>query len=167
MTIAEVHEKATKFQRRVRVRNWIEYVAAVFVVVAFGSYVFTLPNLLGRVGAALVVAGVLVVVWQLHRRGSARAAPPASVGSLALHRAELVRQRDALESVPLWYLSPMTPGLLLMIIAKPLSGETTWSQAAIALAICTAVFGFVWWLNARGARVIQAAIDELDQRGAG
>ena len=72
-----------------------------------------------------------------------------------------------MESVPLWYLGPMTPGLLLMIIAKPLSGETTWSQAAIALTICTAVFGFVWWLNTQGARRIQAAIDELDQRRAG
>lgn len=166
MTIAEVHEKATTFQRRVRVRNWIEYVAAVFVVSSFGRYAFTMPDLLGRLGAALVVAGVLVIVWQLHRRGSARPVPDASAGSAALHRAELVRQREALKSVPLWYLAPMTPGLVLMLLAKPLSGQTSWGEASIAFAICGAVFGFVWWLNGQGARRIQAAIDELDKRGA-
>src|SRR5690606_36799070 len=93
MTLADIHSKAGRFQRRVRRRNLTEYVASALVVCAFGFQAFTLPSPYERVGSLLVVIGVVYMVWQLRRRAAA-AVVPSEPGSVAdFHRRELVRQR--------------------------------------------------------------------------
>jgi hypothetical protein len=164
-----VRAGADRFYRLVQRRNRIEYVAASFVILCFTAYVFLLPSPVARIGAALVVLGTLVMVWQLHRR-TAPSAPPAAEAALPLivhQRAQLVRQRDALAKVGRWYLLPFLPGLALMVLAPAVERgpEALRSFSAgelMSIFILALVFLGIWWLNRRAAARLQKAIDELD-----
>jgi hypothetical protein len=167
--IEEVRRSAGAFYRLIRRRNAIEYAAAVLVVLVFTAYALLLPSHTARLGAAIVVAGTLVMAWQLRRRASALPPPEADgVRPVLVHqRAQLVRQRDALAGVLLWYLLPLMPGLAVMIFAPALDRGAGGLRAFgwggwLSVATMIALFAFVWWLNRRAAIGLQKRIDELD-----
>jgi len=167
--ITKLRADADRFYRQVRRRNLIEYAASVLVVACFTVIAFRAPLAVTRLGAALVVLGTLVLVWQLRRRASAVAPPAAdSARPVLVHqRAQLVRQRDALASVGLWYLLPLVPGMGLMMFAPVFEHgpgvllTMRWADIA-SMAFIFAVFGGVWWTNLRVADKLQKAIDEID-----
>lgn len=170
--------KLDKFERRVFWRNAREYAAGVFVIAGFGYFGWKLSGLLVRVGAGLIIAGTLFVMYELHRRGSVRTAP-ADLGlstCIDFHRRSLERQRDALRAVWTWYLLPFVPGLVVFEIGSAMS---QWAAHPSGLAqlvtrflisggIVAAVFFGVWKLNQWGAAKLQKRIDELTalERGA-
>lgn len=171
MSIEQIRARATKFQRRVRLRNLIEYLAVPLVVAGYARIAWQAAEPMTQVGAAMVMLGALVIAWQLNRRAGARRTPAASAAALTeFHRAELIRQRDALSSVWLWYVGPVTPGLAVILASWwlhpsiPPGHDLAWvrTQWLIMLGVVAAVFATVLWLNTRGARRLQRQIEELD-----
>jgi Flp pilus assembly protein TadB len=166
MPLEEIRTRAAKFHSQIRWRNLREYVASAFVVAIFGFYIWLFPAPLMRIGSALIIAGALYTAWQLRKR-SAAAPPPAEASAITwtdYHRHELERQRDALSSIWKWYLGPFVPGVVVFLAgeAMPLRHAARGIViVVIAVAICIAVFGGVWALNAWGARRLQRKIDEL------
>lgn len=166
--LEELHAQAARLHRTVQRRNLVEYIASAIVIAAFGGYVFMLPGLLFKAGSVLVILGTLFVVWQIGRRASAESPPlDAPVADLlAFYRRELVRQRDALKSVAVWYLAPFVPGLALFVLGfafeAPL-GRLAVPVAGVMAAICAAVFAGVWWLNIWAARRLQKRINALKE----
>ena len=167
-SLDEVRAGSDLFRRKIVRRNLVEYAASALVVVVFTIYVFVIPHPITRIGAALVVVGTLVVVWQLHRRASPL--PPEAAGGMSVYgflRAQLVRQRDALASVFWWYLAPLIPGLGLMMFGRSIEGISQAGARALvgvslgALFVFAVFFG-IWWLNQRGARFLQRMIEEID-----
>ena len=166
---------ADRFYRHLRRRNAIEYAASILVVVFFSVLAFAAPFPVVRIGAVLIVVATVFVAWQIGRRASA-VAPPFVESALPLlvhQRAQLVRQRDALASVGLWYLLPFAPGMALIMFAPAFEHgpavllSMRWKDIA-SMAFIFAVFGGVWWLNLFVARKLQKAIDEIDAlRGEG
>jgi hypothetical protein len=114
----EMRLKARKFQSSVRVRNFIEYVAFVIVVLGFGSFVVSSTTWQGKATAILMILCAGVAVWNLHRRGKAIATPAgASANALIdFQRAELTRQRDLLLTTWRWYFLPFLPGIVAFMI---------------------------------------------------
>lgn len=171
MALADIRALAGKTQSRIRIRNMVEYVACVFVVAAFGAQAWHPPNPMYRWGALLVIPGALVICWQLYVRGGARRPPDASAASLMdFHRTELVRQREMFRSAWLWYLGPMTPGMVVMLTSfflYPAGHAARISHAQVVGATTTAIIcALVWlvvFLNHRlAAWRIQKKIDDLD-----
>jgi hypothetical protein len=165
----DLRKGADLFYRRIRRRNRVEYSAAALVVLCFGAYCVLLPSLIARIGSLLVVLGTLFATWQLDRRASAIAVPPAEAALplVAHQRAQLVRQRDALASVGRWYLLPLVPGLAVMMIGPTIAG----GPAALlnmgrgqifGILAAFLVFGGVWWLNRRAAKMLGKAIADID-----
>ncbi len=168
----EIRARALAFDRKVRHRNRTEYVAAAVVVAAF-TWFATWPKPatpLWPIANLMIVAGTLLVAWNLHRIARA-AAPPtgASAGSLIdFQRAQYVRQRDALNSVWLWYIAPIVPGMILWYGAiwttrpshLPEVGWTIVVMLAVSLTIT--VFAGIAILNRIVARRLQRMIDDLD-----
>jgi len=174
ISLDHLRRKSQKLQKRVLWRNVREYVAAGVVVVAFAYYIWLFPFLLLRVGCILVIAGTLFVVYNLHRRGSARIMPAefASRSCIEFHREELLRQRDLLRSVWTWYLLPFVPGMAVFLL-----GLYLWTMQlpnasahqgriaalyALITAGCALVFIGVGKLNSWAARKIQREIDALN-----
>lgn len=167
--IDELRRASRRFDRRIRFRNLTEYVAAAFVFLLFGAFAIfmPLPLPLMRIGAGLVALGALVLAWQLHRRASPLPEPGA-MPVLAYHRAQLVRQRDALASVRLWYLAPLVPGTLLMMLAPAIEVgprlllRLGWDEA-LALMFPIVIFILIDCMNRRAAGKLQDIIDDLDR----
>lgn len=171
MTTAEIRLKAGAFQAKIRTRNRMEYVASALVIGVFAWMAWLVPPVLAKAGAVLVILGTVYVVWQLHRRG--RAAPEAGIdraASLAaFHRAELMRQREALSTVWRWYLLPFVPGIALFLAGVSFAADNPAPEAVklvsfgFSASICAAVFGGVWWLNAKAVKVLDAEIEALGE----
>jgi drug/metabolite transporter (DMT)-like permease len=162
MPLEEVHARARKLRRRVRFRNLREYAAAAVAMVVFGLSTRSVPNPVMRIGAGLMIAGMLYVVYQLHKRGSSR---EITGDCLEYYRRELERQRDAVSSVWRWYLGPMIPGLLVIALGslhKSRSTGHTWF-VLVYLAVCGPAFYGIGKLNQRAGRRLQRQIDELDR----
>jgi len=168
----EMRAKAQKFERRIRRRNFIEYGAILFVVAVFSWYA-TWPKPatpLWPIANILIVLGALYVAFNLRRLARAASAPPvASVtGLIDFHRAELIRQRNALVTVWRWYLLPVVPGFVLWFVAQwvgaPPGAQATVAAGMIMLVlICIAVFAGIILLNFLGAARLQRMIEDLDR----
>ena len=165
MSLDEIRKKAEKFQRRVRWRNIREYLGAVLVVAIFGSFFWRYDSMLPCIGSALVIAGTLYMMYQLHKRGSAKIVPAdlASRTCLDFHRRELERQRDLLRDVWRWYLLPFVPGMVVFVVGLAIQHPAgRWATAGVGLAFCAIVFFLIGQLNRWAARKLQRQIDGLN-----
>lgn len=166
--IAELRERADRFRHKIHRRNLLEYSAGALVIVGFGAIAWLVPIVMLRIGAALIIGGTFVVLWQLHRR-TAPLTPPENGGQLPVleyHLNELVRQRDALESIFTWYLLPIIPGLAVIMAipfvdpAWPMGDDSILDTASRPL-FAVAVLGAGYVINKIAAYKLQGQIDEI------
>ncbi len=161
-----IRRSSAEFEARIRRRNLREYIAAGFVLVIFGANLATTHIAGARVGYAFIMAGTLYVVYQLHKRGSAKRAPADAnfAAYVDFHRRELERQRDLLRHIWSWYLGPLIPGMLVLMLNAGIASPRL--PALIYSALVGGVFLVVARLNHKGARKLQRKIDELNRIGA-
>ena len=169
MSLADIRSHSRRFQSRVRTRNYTEYAAAALVIVLFGWVGFLVPDLVVKAGAFLTALGAAYVAFALHAKASAQGVQPdGNEPLMAFHRRELVRQREALATVPRWYLAPFVPGILVFVGGVSFSPDTGLpllariAQFGFSLAIVGAIFAGIAWLNARAVKQLDAEIAALD-----
>jgi hypothetical protein len=172
MTAADLTAGAAGFEGKVRRRNLIEYAAGAVVILFFGAgALFGHFGWMMRSGMGLGVLGVAFILWQLHRRGRPGQTPAGGSAEslLIFQRTELARQRDALKSVPLWYLAPVVPSFVMTMLGRwlqdPVRGRGVQEDHAMILTgavIALLLFVIVWLLNALGAAKLDRAIDRID-----
>ena len=164
MSIEQLRNRAAKFQRSVRLRDMVEYVACVLVVIAFGAYIWIFPNYLSKIGSAVMVAATVFVAFQLRKHAVGRNLPPknSTVSLAEFHKMELMRRRDLLKKSWKLLVGPLMPGMLLFLAgianehpeaelpALMFSGFVVVMGLAISL-------GNMWY-----ARRLQRDIDVLD-----
>lgn len=167
--IETLRARSDQFRKTIARRNRWEYIAGAFVIAAFSITAIIVPLTGMRIGAALVVAGAMYVMWQLHRKGSnlAEEELAGQVPILVHQRAALVRQRDAIRSVLSWYIGPFLPGIVLFFAAPiladpPAVGSAAFYTVVRSGVIVIGILAAVFWLNRRGARALQEQIDEID-----
>ena len=180
LSMEEVHGKVSTFERKIRIRNGIEYAAAVVVLFGFCYQMFEGENVYIKAGALLVMLAALFVVYFLHTRGSATDMPEelGRAASLDFYRASLVRQKDLLQSVWKWYLLPFVPGVAVMLFGAAVrdgailnqpspigdrGAATSVASILIFAGIIAAFFFFIAALNKRKARKLQAELDALKE----
>jgi hypothetical protein len=168
MTLAAIHEKARTFQATIKRRNAREYFGCVIVILGMLPAVLHRESWMMQAGGALIMLAVLFVGWQLHRRASAEKIPDMGEPLIDAYRAQLIRQRDALRSVGVWYLAPFIPGMALLLLGRWFQSHvagrslrTDHFAIACGAAFVVLVFLGVWLLNRRGAKRLQRRIDEL------
>jgi small-conductance mechanosensitive channel len=166
ISVDELRRKASAFQKRIRRRNIREYAAAVLVIVAFSWFFVVSHELVPRISFALIVLSTFWVVYNLHRRGSVKAAP-ADMGranSIQFFRGELERQRDLLNRIWSWYLGPFIPGMAILIafnIVKNPRGKRLFTEVYAVFVVL--IFWGVGYMNKRGARRLDRQIEELKE----
>lgn len=171
MTI--VQKRLRQFHRMILTRNLVESAAALLVAVFFVLFAFHDSNFLQRLGDIVVAAAALWIVFYLFRFGKGPTTADFNQ-SLADFTQTLSAQYDhqirLLKSVKYWYLLPLYAGLLIAT-AGGIANRAGWSSLSLrhalgsqlpalifgleslsrsdfgALALITAFFGLVWWLN--------------------
>lgn len=165
MSAEILRKRSAKIERIVKWRNIREYGASLIVAGLLGYSFIRTDDVLFRVTFGLLIAGLIWMVVQLHRKGSAKKMPTNidTLTSLRIYRTELERQRDAVRSVWSWYLAPLVPGLLLYTIgyAIRVPRPGTWAKLVLLDAAIGVMFYVVLRINARAARCLQRMIDDL------
>jgi hypothetical protein len=172
MTLADIHARAERFQSRIRMRNWIEYAGAALVIAGFTWAAFTVADIIVRAACVLIILGALYVAWKLATVARASAKTDETMSWADFHRAELARQRDALNGIWRWYLGPLVPGWTVYWIGVGLPPPTNalWGNvgvAALGFAVGIAMFFAIAAVNKRAAKKLQAKIDALDRMRGG
>src|SRR5690348_2998954 len=96
MSIDEIRRRASRFEKKIMWRNVREYAVAGMASSLFVWFIIQTNKPLFRLACCLMIAGLVYMSYQLHRRASARSLPAdlGAVNALQFHRAELERQRD-------------------------------------------------------------------------
>ncbi len=162
--------RASKFELKVRIRNAIEYGAGAFVFVLFSAAAIgavVKDEMFIALSMAMIVAGIIVTLWGVRMRASNLERRPEDPCVAHLRR-QYQRQFEALNSVPLWYIGPMVPGIAVFLFAVTyrVAQVADWSIAIGGImgpaAIVFGIFGFVILLNWIVARSIKRKIDAID-----
>lgn len=169
-TEQQLRQRARTMQRRIALRNLLEYAAGAVVIACFAYFIIAYRYPLMQIGSALIILATLVVLHQLHRRGSSRPLPgaDAAIASRDFHRAELLRQRDALRTVALWYVGPFVPGVVVFRwgVETQMAGIGPFAHGLLANALIAAVLLAIIGYNWRMAGKLQREIDLLDRAAA-
>ena len=148
-----VEKKMQKFDRMIAIRNRVECIAAAAVAIFFTWTAFHAPNIVMKAGCLVVAGGGVWIIYYMLRHGTVKATVDPSE-NLANYTQALVGRYDhqigLLKSVKYWYLLPIYIGLLIMSVGVAMqtarAGVPVWVDL-IAPALCTMVFGVIWWLN--------------------
>lgn len=163
MSLDAIHAGARKFQSLIFWRNVREYAAGILVMVMFGWFAVTAANPIVQAGAVLTVLGAAFVTVYLYLHGrSDRAGARMAEGCVDFHRTALIRQRDLLRSVWLWYLLPFVPGMAVFMwgVEQSQGSFQPW-RMAVKIGLLMVVFAGVGLLNMWGARRLQKEIARL------
>ena len=164
MPLEEIHRRARQFEKRIQNRNLREYLGGAFALAIFTFDIFKFPTPVARTGCVLIIAGTLYVMFQIYKRAAPGRLPADSAltASLEFHRRELVRQRDLLRSVWLWYIAPIVPGLVVFVagIMPRNAAGSLWN--AVPLLLMLLILGLILWANHRAAERLDRKIAEID-----
>ena len=170
VSLDELQQEAKKFQTGIRRRNIANY-AAVPIIAGWAGWRFLNTSVpMMHVAQISVVAAVIYIVWQMHRRGSAGVLPvnDSAATWLDFHKRQLERQRDAHRSAWKWELVPITLVSVVLFLGIVMEHRTLgWPPVgplALILAIVAAIvfMGFnAWRRRLRAADKLQLQIDEL------
>jgi hypothetical protein len=165
MSLEVLRKRASKLEHRVWWRNTREYVASLGAAVLLAYFFATTHDLLSRAAFGLFFLGLLWMMVQLHRKGSAKTMPTGvdTLSSLNFYRVELERQRELVASVWSWYLAPLVPGFIVYTIGHAIRSPhpAAWAGLALLDASVALAFFFIWKLNMRTARCLDRMIHEL------
>jgi hypothetical protein len=159
VTEVRLYERITL--RAVRIEMW----AGVLIAGAFLIPMWFSPNWALRAGWLLTSAYALNVAYVVPRNKPRRM--PEGLGlkeSLTFYRAELERKHEALRTMWRWYLLPMVPGMLCILVGSAIvatgRGRPVWP--AVVAAVVVGVFGVVVHFGALDtARKLHLRIDAL------
>ncbi len=167
---ADCAKRVRKFEQRVQIRNLVEYVAGGFVAVLFTGLTIgaLIKDELGiALASALILVGIGVLLWNLHRRAGNLDRRPEDA-CIAHLRRQYHQQYSALSAVPRWYIGPLIPGIALFfgVITARVAEVTGWARAIEGIAgpvgIVLGVFGLIMLANWIAARSLRHQIDALD-----
>jgi hypothetical protein len=168
MSLIEIRQKSQKFEKQVRWSN-VQLLAGIMVVssiVFLGRKVMTDQPATGRVVGGVAIVAALYVIYQLYRRGSARAVPPDAnlQTSIELYRAQLERRRKALRGIWSWYAGPILVALTAFGLQAPLANL---DQPGLWWKVAPFVVLSIFWSvmmahqSRRAANDLQREIDSL------
>jgi len=166
-------KRASKFARMVSIRNGIEYAAGALVFVLFsGAAILAVmrSEFMIALSMAMVVAGIVVVVWNLKRRASNLVQKPEDACLVHLKR-QYQHQYKALRSVPMWYVGPFVPGLALFYgaitynAAQVIGVEAALRGLAQYGGITVGLFAIIILANIVAARSLKRQIAIFDALG--
>jgi hypothetical protein len=163
ISLEELQREAKALEARIRRRHFFGFYMASIGIASFSTFLFVFPNVLLRVGSALIVLGICYMLVQLGFRRARTLPDPAAMSCAVFYRAELERQRDFHRGRWFWSRSLIfLPGPVLFFIGLaqtyPKRAAFVWLEFALALILAVIAVP----LNFRLARKYQRRIDALD-----
>ena len=163
VSLDAIRGAAKGFNATILRRNRQEELAGYLVMLIFGVFAWRQGSTMMRAGGVLIILGTLVMLYQLRKRGAIGTLPTQGVASTYVDyfRAELVRQRDAVQAIWLWGIIPPMPGIAVLVWGMAEKDPSSFPWLPM-LAMFLVPSGVVLWMNLKMARKMQDKIDEID-----
>jgi hypothetical protein len=163
VSLDAIRGAAKGFNSAILRRNRLEEFAGYLTMLIFGVFAWVLKITTMRVGCVLIILGTLVMLYQLRKRAAIGAMPTEGIANTYVDyfRAELVRQRDALQMIWLWGIIPAVPGLGVLLWGMAENDPSGFPWVPMS-AMFLVPFCVVVWMNLNVARKLQRKIDEID-----
>jgi hypothetical protein len=148
--LIDLEAQLKSFDRSIKNRNRREIVAAVIVIIVFGTGAVFFTGILSKIGLLVgVLYGVLViyVLRNVKKHKPSNYSLPTK-DYLIKHRQYLVEERSLLDYVIYWYLFPPFISSVLFLIGQNMSITRLIISVLIAFGICA----HVYFLNKAGVR---------------
>ena len=159
-----VKSRAEAFDKKIKRRNALEWIASAFVVLWFGHDAWHADSSLllgGNLMIALAAVGISAYLWRNGRVRQLVDPSHDSRGFLAAHAQALQSQAKLLGQAPLWYLGPLAAGLAVLMVARfPAEGRAM-GPWLITTGFIVVVFSVIWWINYRAAAKLRTRADAL------
>ncbi len=152
-----------KIHQTIRWRDVREIGAAIVSILLFGAWFWTVPSVISRSGAAVVVAGSMLIIARLswaHRRARQAESGLTMREFCAAERDRIDAQIRLLQSTLWWYLGPTLLGTNLFVFG--FTGFNAWGIGFLAV---TLILGLILYrLNMAAARLRLLPVkNELEQ----
>jgi hypothetical protein len=146
----EIRRRSVRFNRQIRQRDLLETGAGLVVIGMFAYFAWLVPHAIARAGAAVVIAGCLLVVTRLYvARARNRTSPDVSAREFcAAELKRLDEQIHLLSTVGWWYLAPLLGGAAIFVAGA--GGPATSRVVVLLLLLATAVV--IYRLNQAAVR---------------
>ena len=121
----EVGDRAARFNWRVRVRDLIDTLACLAIIGIVGPYFWRAPQMLEKVGAAIVMAGAVWIIARLSVTRSRHRRLPVDATAREFSTNELKRvdeQIHLISTAAIWGAGPLMVGGALIALAKGTDG---------------------------------------------
>lgn len=162
LPVAEIKARAASFDKVIARRNRREYVAGGIAAIVFAAYLFILPGWMLKLGSALIIAGVIFILWQLSRRSSQPDPQAATADIRSFYRRRLETEAAMLDGIGRWYLAPLLPGMGLFMAGQAWTTRGGgWIAFLVSVGLVVLIFAVIWRINRRAAAVLRDQIDRL------
>ncbi|MGH8291794.1 MAG: hypothetical protein ACREV7_22965 [Steroidobacteraceae bacterium] len=167
MSLDEVRSRASKLNRIVRVRTWIQGPTHLIAIGAFGALVFMVSNPITRVSACLICIGWGYVFYEImssHGRAPAQLPTEGDAASWAtLYRSALERERDYLRHVAIWFPLVFSATVVVILVTFVRTTQLKGTPFIIMMAVIWALLvPFHIRQNLGRARRFQREIDKAN-----
>lgn len=167
-----LRRRADKFQAKHKRRDMMEYLGFASLLGLMAYYLTQRADWQALVASGLVIMGGIIILWNYHRIAKVKRRPSSSSSETTLDylRRELTRQRDAAASAWKWYLLPVVPSLIFVLIFRWLETGPTLTQLTDFRITILFVFAFlvacltaiIFWQFLNAARY-QRQLDALEK----
>ena len=164
LDVDRVKIEAHRFERKIRRRNVLEWLACAIIVGLHIRDLFESENLWMLLGNGTIVLGGAYIALVLWRRGRVTLDADPNQDTIAFieaHATALEAQAKLLAKVPLWYLSPLALGIALQLVGRSIAAGKTSTGVLLAAGLVAVTFLGVAWLNIRSARKLNAEAGAL------
>lgn len=160
--LMNLQNKLSGIDKAVKHRDRLEILAAIIVILFFGSVLYFSSSLQARIGCGIIIASSIFIIYKLV---AARQVDPVinvneSVKEhLLASRLKINTQARLLGSVLYWYIFPPYIGLVLLTTS---SAGSLWFSIFYIPAV-SIFFYFIYRLNKKAAHKLNPIIEQIDQ----
>ena len=170
--LEQMQHRVKKFQTKHKRRIIIEYLAFAVLIGWIALDPTFRTDWKALMASGLAIAGGIIMLWNYNRIAKVNAAPSLNSNQTTLEymRRELTRQRDAAASAWKWYILPLTPFFIFVLVFRWIEEGSTLTELTDIRVMILSFFAFVvafliatiFWQFLNAARY-QRQLDALDK----
>lgn len=149
--ITSINDQMLYMEKTIKKRDKIEIFVAVLMMLLFGCLLVVIPQVLAKIGAAILVVNCTLIIFKLihARKVEIKQEAGSEIKYNLMISLQQVRQQITLLNTMLWwYLLPLFIGVLCFYYAI----SQSFISKVIYTIVVTVLYGYIWYLNKKAVR---------------
>lgn len=149
--ITSINDQMLYMEKTIKKRDKIEIFVAVLMMLLFGCLLVVIPQVLAKIGAAILVVSCTLIIFKLihARKVEIKQEAGSEIKYNLMISLQQVRQQITLLNTMLWwYLLPLFIGVLCFYYAI----SQSFISKVIYTIVVTVLYGYIWYLNKKAVR---------------